>query len=655
MHHTPHQPAKPNLTAQIFKLLFIGFIVLPLNSLWVVDTGITGHGVNFTRVSLFMNAIFVIFVLSLINPWLKRYVPRFALDSSDMVLIYVMLCVSSAIAGHDMIQRLFPLIGHAFYFAAPENEWQELFHRYVPRWLVVTDKSVLAGYYKDRGTFYDNTFYIAEYFNAWLVPCLAWCTVIIALLVCMLGINLLVRKHWTTHERLTYPLAQIPLDIINNGPRLFKTRLIWTGFALSVAFNLINGIHTLFPVAPSIFYGRYLLSQYFTAKPWNALGWIPIEFHPFAIGLAFFMPLDLSFSCWFFYWLWRLERVVGTVFSGGSMLSGFPFTWEQSIGTCAAILFMTLWGLRSAGQEILRSFFRMSITAQSTGDQLRKPPGDRAEMRRYRWAVFSIFASMSYLIGFCYVAGMSVWVSAVFFLIFFGLSTVVTRIRVEAGYPMHDFAFRPEDIVVTGFGTQAVGPTSLTLFSYLHFFTYAHRSNPQPHQLEAFRLADRMNLSINGMLIAGILIATVVGSIAACWAYLHTAYQYQGSTWPGWPIFNRLQNWLSYPRGTDVKSLIFMGGGFGIGLGFLIMRRLFIWWPFHPAGYVIGGTWSLNLLWFSIFISWLAKLIVLRFGGLKLYRQTSAFFIGLVLGEFVTASFWGVIGTILGQATYRFI
>ena len=75
---------------------------------------------------------------------------------------------------------------------------------------------------------------------------------------------------------------------------------------------------------------------------------------------------------------------------------------------------------------------------------------------------------------------------------------------------MHDFALPPlRTLFVTGFGTQAVGPTSLTLFSYLHFFTYAHRSNPQPHQLEAFRLADRMNLSINGMLIVSILIATV--------------------------------------------------------------------------------------------------------------------------------------------------
>ena len=187
MLHTPNHPAKPNLTAQICKLLFIGFVVLPINSLWVVDTGITGHGVNFTRVSLFMNAIFGIFVLSLINPWLKRYVPRFALDSSDMVLIYVMLCVSSAIAGHDMIQRLFPLIDT--HSTSPRlkttgrNSSIAMYH--------VGSSSqtspVLAGYYKDRGTFYDNTFYVTEYFNAWVVPCLAWCTVIIALLVCMLA------------------------------------------------------------------------------------------------------------------------------------------------------------------------------------------------------------------------------------------------------------------------------------------------------------------------------------------------------------------------------------------------------------------------------------------------------------------------------------
>ena len=110
-----------NLGRQIWILVFIGLIALPLNSLWVIDTGVTGHGINFTRVSLFMNAICVIFVLSLINPLLKRFAAKFSLTSRDMVLIYAMVCVSSAIGGHDIIQRLFPIIGYGFYFATPEK------------------------------------------------------------------------------------------------------------------------------------------------------------------------------------------------------------------------------------------------------------------------------------------------------------------------------------------------------------------------------------------------------------------------------------------------------------------------------------------------------------------------------------------------------
>ena len=91
----------PNFSRQIWMLVFIGLIALPLNSLWVIDTGVTGHGINFTRVSLFMNAICVIFVLGLINPLLKRYAAKFSLTSRDMVLIYAMICVSSAIGGNS--------------------------------------------------------------------------------------------------------------------------------------------------------------------------------------------------------------------------------------------------------------------------------------------------------------------------------------------------------------------------------------------------------------------------------------------------------------------------------------------------------------------------------------------------------------------------
>ncbi|MDE0297105.1 MAG: hypothetical protein OXN17_00560 [Candidatus Poribacteria bacterium] len=662
-----------NLTARACKLLFIAVVMLPLNNLWVVDTGITGHGTNFTRVSLFMNVVFVTFVLSLINLLLKRFKAKLALATGDMVLIYSMLCVSSAIAGHDIIQRMFPLIGYAFHFATPENDWQALFHRYVPDWLVVAEKSVLVGYYKDREPIYANTLYIPEYLQTWIGPCLAWSTVIFAVLACMLCINVIVRKQWSERERLAYPLAHIPLQIIDSGSKIFSNRLLWVGFSVAVIFNLINGLHFLFPSVPGIFYGGFDLGRYFTTKPWNALGELPIRFHPFAIGLAFFMPLDLAFSCWFFYWFWRIEQVAGVALYSSGMLgglagygdsiAGFPYVWAQSIGTCGAILLMTLWVLRFTGKDVLFGIFQRpritgpsGLTGNGSENAASQIAENRAEMRQYRRAIIGIIASLSYLVGFCYIAGMSVWVATAFFVILFAISTVVTRIRAEAGYPMHDFVFRPDEIMVAGLGTRAIGARNLTLFSYLHFLVYAQRSNPQPQQLEAFRLSDRMNLGMDKMLIAGLLIAAVAGSIAACWAYLHTAYRYPVLTFhPSDPVYTRLKNWLIYPKEIDVNSLVFMGVGFGVGMWFMIMRRLFLWWPFHPAGYVIGGTWSLNLLWFSIFVSWAVKLIVLRFGGRRLHQQVGIFFIGLVLGEFVAASSWGIVGTIMGERTYGFI
>ena len=49
----------------------------------------------------------------------------------------------------------------------------------------------------------------------------------------------------------------------------------------------------------------------------------PIAVFPFAVGIAFFIPLDLSFSCWFFYLFWKVERVFGDAL-GGAGHAKFP-------------------------------------------------------------------------------------------------------------------------------------------------------------------------------------------------------------------------------------------------------------------------------------------------------------------------------------------
>ena len=57
-----------------------------------------------------------------------------------------MVCQASALVGHSMLQILVPSIAAPVGLATPENEWQDLFWRYMPSWLIVTDQRALEGF-----------------------------------------------------------------------------------------------------------------------------------------------------------------------------------------------------------------------------------------------------------------------------------------------------------------------------------------------------------------------------------------------------------------------------------------------------------------------------------------------------------------------------
>jgi hypothetical protein len=80
------------------------------------------------------------------------------------------------------------------------------------------------------------------------------------------------------------------------------------------------------------------------------------------------------------------------------------------------------------------------------------------------------------------------------------------------------------------------------------------------------------------------------------------------------------------------------------------MRLRFPWWPFHPIGYLMIGTYPGAHLWFSIMIGWLAKVLAVRFGGTKLYADLKPTFIGLIVGESMAAGFWLVMSIVLDAA-----
>lgn len=57
----------------------------------------------------------------------------------------------------------------------------------------------------------------------------------------------------------------------------------------------------------------------------------------------------------------------------------------------------------------------------------------------------------------------------------------------------------------------------------------------------------------------------------------------------------------------------------------------------------------MNWVWFSIFLAWLVKTIVLKYGGSAAYRRTRPFFLGLILGQVVVAGMWLVIDYFTGM------
>ena len=115
------------------------------------------------------------------------------------------------------------------------------------------------------------------------------------------------------------------------------------------------------------------IGQFFTEKPWNAVGWVPVYILSFAVGLAFLMPLEMSFSVWFFYLFWKLEYVLGEAL-GLKSLRLFPYRGAQVMGGYLAIGCFALIGGRRYFIALFKNLFRNT-------------PGEAQEPMRYRWAV----------------------------------------------------------------------------------------------------------------------------------------------------------------------------------------------------------------------------------------------------------------------------
>jgi hypothetical protein len=72
-------------------------------------------------------------------------------------------------------------------------------------------------------------------------------------------------------------------------------------------------------------------------------------------------------------------------------------------------------------------------------------------------------------------------------------------------------------------------------------------------------------------------------------------------------------------------------------------------WPIHPIGLLMVNTYFANIAWFSVFLGWLLHLLIIHYGGAKLYRDARPLFMGLIVGETLAAVCWCIIPYIIAM------
>ena len=617
-------------------LVILQTAITPYNDYYLQGTDISGN--HFP-----LGAVFTLIFLTIgINPILKKVLPRATLNPAELIVIWVMMGVSSAIPSKGMMGFLLPYLAAPVYFATSENEWADTLHPHLPEWLIVWDKNAVTNFYEGESL---------VPWALWIKPLLVW-TVFIILLYCVtICVSIVIRKQWVERERYIFPLVTVPVELVQQTPSqsnlssLFKNRLVWIGFAIAAAFHLLNGLHEYIPSLPSI-PNRYDLYKPFTERPWIVMGWWP-QFRFFlyfsVIGITYFLTTAVSFSCWFFFLFFKLQYIIINAFA-------IPIRpWISARGqTMAAYVVMVIAFLINSRKHIKDILIRTFLQSTST-----TTIDDKNEVLPYRWAVLGGIFSFLLLVGLCVYGGMSFWVACSIIILFLIVSTALSWMVVNGGMLLIQAPMYPVEYFEIVTGSRVINANSLTLLGFQRVMMRDWGGILMPSVLHGFKAADPLGLNRRRML--GAMALSIVVAIGVSYAaslpliYDKGGLNLQRGPFIGAPRYlNHIVTLIQYPKDPKMGEAYSMILGVGITSFLLIMQRQFMWWQLHPIGYVMGAVYSSYFLWSCMFIGWFLKYLVLKSGGIGHYRKLRPLFMGLIIGEFGIVGAWMVIGIFTG-------
>ncbi len=575
-------------------------------------------------------AVFLFFILVFgINLLFKKISPRLYLKGPELITVYIMMIIACAIPSWGFTMNLIGLLAGIYYYATPVNQWSKIVHPYLPKHLFPQNKEAIWYVYEGipKG--------MKIPWGAWIKPLSNWFLFIIVFYFLSICLMVMLRKQWVEKEKLTYPLVEVPKEMVREKNPIYKSKLMWMGFLLPFIIYSMKGLHILFPLLP----GPTLYSSF---PIFNRCFSIRLSIYFEVIGLAFFMSTDVLLSVWLFAFLYILEtgffNRIG--FDIGPTL---PFSDPahqavafQSFGALIVLALTSLWIAR----KHLKEFYLKAIG---------KLKGEDEEILSPKVTFFGFIFSFLFVIWWIWKTGLgiipSIYFTIITILIFLGL----TRIIAQAGLAYYRAPLIPACSTLYTFGSNYLGQSGLISLGLTFSWATDIRTLVMASTANGLKLSTLFKINTRRLFwaIMGAIIATLISS---AWCTLLLGYKFGGINLTSWQFsglanfsIKWVTNFLKHPITFGKAQMGFTIIGAILMLLFILARNYILWWPISPVGLAIGVPYPVFHTWFSVFIAWMIKAFIMKYGGTIVYNKAKEFFLGMVIGSFVTAGIWIII------------